>query len=87
MPAKKKVPERYLLPTIREKDAYMAQQDARIELLKARVRELEAALEAAEPFLCLLWPRVRLPKGVRRPEGWEWELFKRRATAALKDEP
>jgi hypothetical protein len=53
----------------------------------ARIERLRAALEAAKPFLYLLWPRVRLPKGVRRPEGWEWELFKRRAAAALKAEP
>jgi len=55
--------------------------------LRAENERLRAALEAAKPFLYLLWPRVRLPKGVRRPEGWEWELFKRRAAAALKDEP
>ena len=55
--------------------------------LRAECEGLRAALEAAKPFLYLLWPRVRLPKGVRRPEGWEWELFKRRAAAALKGEP
>jgi hypothetical protein len=62
---------------------------ASVELarLRAENERLQAALEAAKPFLYLLWPRVRLPKGVRRPEGWEWELFKRRAAAALKAEP
>ena len=48
MATKKRVPERYLLPTKREKDEYMAKQDAELARLRAENERLRAALRKCE---------------------------------------
>jgi len=51
MATKKRVPERYLLPTKREKDEYMAKQDAELARLRAECEELRGSVKSKQNCL------------------------------------
>jgi len=103
MATKKRVPERYLLPTKREKDEYMAKQDVELARLRAECEALRAALR---PFAvamsgydgkCLKYDsdecEVAVFMDYETPHCFDTagEALTlgdlRRAAAALKDEP